>query len=64
MKNATINRMWAGLKAHMPDNLPVIGPTIGAKKPITPSLSQLIVFGLGPSLVMCYQNSSQTKHPL
>jgi len=25
MKTASINRMWAGLEAYMPDNLPVIG---------------------------------------
>ena len=28
MKTASINRMWAGLEAYMPDNLPVIGPSV------------------------------------
>lgn len=27
MKTASINRMWSGLEAYMPDNLPVIGPS-------------------------------------
>ena len=31
MKTASINRMWAGLEAYMPDNLPVIGPSVRAK---------------------------------
>lgn len=26
MRQASVNRMWAGLEAYMPDNLPVIGP--------------------------------------
>lgn len=30
MEKAVINRMWAGLEAYMPDNLPVIGPAKGA----------------------------------
>ncbi|UWQ90528.1 FAD-binding oxidoreductase [Rhodobacteraceae bacterium M382] len=30
MKTASINRMWAGLEAYMPDNLPVIGPAVNA----------------------------------
>ena len=30
MAHAVINRMWAGLEAYMPDNLPVIGPTVNA----------------------------------
>ncbi len=28
MKTASINRMWAGLETYMPDNLPVIGPSV------------------------------------
>lgn len=32
MARATINRMWAGLEAYMPDNLPVIGPAINAER--------------------------------
>ena len=28
MKTASINRMWAGLEAYLPDNLPVIGPSV------------------------------------
>lgn len=28
MKSASINRMWAGLEAYMPDNLPVIGKSV------------------------------------
>ncbi|SDQ24157.1 FAD-binding oxidoreductase [Pseudovibrio sp. Tun.PSC04-5.I4] len=31
MKEAVINRMWAGLEAYMPDNLPVIGAGVNAK---------------------------------
>lgn len=30
MRGASINRMWAGLEAYMPDNLPVIGPAVNA----------------------------------
>lgn len=30
MAKASINRMWAGLEAYMPDNLPVISPTVNA----------------------------------
>ncbi|MEX0304812.1 MAG: NAD(P)/FAD-dependent oxidoreductase [Leisingera sp.] len=30
MRFAAINRMWAGLEAYMPDNLPVIGPAENA----------------------------------
>lgn len=30
MRTATINRMWAGLEAYMPDNLPVIGRCVQA----------------------------------
>ncbi len=30
MARAAINRMWAGLEAYMPDNLPVIGPAMNA----------------------------------
>ncbi|MCW8884796.1 MAG: FAD-binding oxidoreductase [Motiliproteus sp.] len=32
MKSASINRMWAGLEAYMPDNLPVIGKAVNADK--------------------------------
>lgn len=28
MKTASVNRMWAGLEAYMPDNLPVIGKSV------------------------------------
>lgn len=28
MKRATVNRMWSGLEAYMPDNLPVIGTSM------------------------------------
>lgn len=28
MKTASINRMWSGLEAYMPDNLPVIGKSV------------------------------------
>jgi len=31
MKTASINRMWSGLEAYMPDNLPVIGPSMRAE---------------------------------
>lgn len=31
MARAAINRMWAGLEAYMPDNLPVIGPAANAE---------------------------------
>ncbi len=31
MKTASVNRMWAGLEAYMPDNLPVIGPSVRAE---------------------------------
>ncbi|MGY0218485.1 NAD(P)/FAD-dependent oxidoreductase [Endozoicomonadaceae bacterium StTr2] len=31
MKTASINRMWAGLEAYMPDNLPVIGASVNAE---------------------------------
>lgn len=31
MRKASINRMWAGLEAYMPDNLPVIGPSENAE---------------------------------
>ncbi|MEM9631230.1 MAG: FAD-binding oxidoreductase [Pseudomonadota bacterium] len=31
MARASINRMWAGLEAYMPDNLPVIGPAVNAE---------------------------------
>ncbi|MFS8184628.1 NAD(P)/FAD-dependent oxidoreductase [Pseudovibrio denitrificans] len=31
MKKAVINRMWAGLEAYMPDNLPVIGAGVNAR---------------------------------
>ncbi len=30
MKKASINRMWSGLEAYMPDNLPVIGRSVNA----------------------------------
>lgn len=30
MKTASVNRMWAGLEAYMPDNLPVIGKSVNA----------------------------------
>ncbi|MGB0466719.1 MAG: NAD(P)/FAD-dependent oxidoreductase [Pontibacterium sp.] len=30
MKTASINRMWSGLEAYMPDNLPVIGKSVSA----------------------------------
>ncbi len=30
MARATINRMWAGLEAYMPDNIPVIGPAVNS----------------------------------
>ncbi len=30
MRSASINRMWAGLEAYMPDNLPVISPAANA----------------------------------
>jgi sarcosine oxidase subunit beta len=32
MARAAINRMWAGLEAYMPDNLPVIGPAVNAER--------------------------------
>ena len=32
MARAAINRMWAGLEAYMPDNLPVIGPAVSAER--------------------------------
>ncbi len=32
MRQASINRMWAGLEAYMPDNLPVIGPAENADR--------------------------------
>ncbi|WP_170763326.1 NAD(P)/FAD-dependent oxidoreductase [Ruegeria lacuscaerulensis] len=32
MRKASINRMWAGLEAYMPDNLPVIGPAVNAAR--------------------------------
>ncbi len=32
MCKASINRMWAGLEAYMPDNLPVIGPAVNAPR--------------------------------
>ncbi|MBE1284174.1 MAG: FAD-dependent oxidoreductase [Rhodobacteraceae bacterium] len=32
MRRASINRMWAGLEAYMPDNLPVIGPAANAAR--------------------------------
>lgn len=32
MRTASINRMWAGLEAYMPDNLPVIGPAVNAER--------------------------------
>ncbi|MEH6444478.1 MAG: FAD-binding oxidoreductase [Oceanospirillaceae bacterium] len=31
MAKASVNRMWAGLEAYMPDNLPVIGPSLAAE---------------------------------
>lgn len=31
MRKASINRMWSGLEAYMPDNLPVIGPAVNAQ---------------------------------
>ncbi|MRI33851.1 FAD-dependent oxidoreductase [Endozoicomonas sp. OPT23] len=30
MKKASVNRMWSGLEAYMPDNLPVIGESVNA----------------------------------
>lgn len=30
MQTASVNRMWAGLEAYMPDNLPVIGASVRA----------------------------------
>lgn len=30
MKTASVNRMWAGLEAYMPDNLPVISASVNA----------------------------------
>lgn len=30
MKTAAVNRMWSGLEAYMPDNLPVIGKSVSA----------------------------------
>ncbi|NVO56606.1 FAD-binding oxidoreductase [Rhodobacteraceae bacterium B1Z28] len=32
MRRSAINRMWAGLEAYMPDNLPVIGPAVNATR--------------------------------
>ncbi|WP_421703064.1 NAD(P)/FAD-dependent oxidoreductase [Aliiroseovarius sp.] len=32
MARASINRMWAGLEAYMPDNLPVISPAVNAAR--------------------------------
>ncbi|WP_299988852.1 FAD-binding oxidoreductase [uncultured Ruegeria sp.] len=32
MRKASINRMWAGLEAYMPDNLPVICPAVNAPR--------------------------------
>ncbi len=32
MRKASINRMWAGLEAYMPDNLPVIAPAVNAPR--------------------------------
>lgn len=31
MKTASVNRMWSGLEAYMPDNLPVIGKSVHAE---------------------------------
>jgi sarcosine oxidase subunit beta len=31
MARASVNRMWAGLEAYMPDNLPVIGQAVNAE---------------------------------
>ncbi|WP_421867022.1 NAD(P)/FAD-dependent oxidoreductase [Motiliproteus sp.] len=30
MKTASVNRMWAGLEAYLPDNLPVLGAAVNA----------------------------------
>jgi len=32
MKTASINRMWAGIEAYMPDKIPVIGKSLNADK--------------------------------
>ncbi len=32
MRRATVNRMWSGLEAYMPDNLPVIGVGVNAER--------------------------------
>ncbi|MCT4655464.1 MAG: FAD-binding oxidoreductase [Cohaesibacter sp.] len=48
MNKATINRMWAGLEAYMPDNLPVIGPAIGAKNAYHAFAFSAHGFQLGP----------------
>ncbi len=31
MKTASVNRMWSGLEAYLPDNIPVIGPSVNAE---------------------------------
>ena len=30
MQTASVNRMWSGLEAYLPDNIPVIGPSVNA----------------------------------
>ncbi len=48
MKTACINRMWSGLEAYMPDNLPVIGKSIRADKAYHAFAFSAHGFQLGP----------------
>lgn len=48
MKTACINRMWSGLEAYMPDNLPVIGKSVRAEKAYHAFAFSAHGFQLGP----------------
>ncbi|WP_432472518.1 NAD(P)/FAD-dependent oxidoreductase [Amphritea sp. HPY] len=48
MKTACINRMWSGLEAYMPDNLPVIGKSVRGEKAYHAFAFSAHGFQLGP----------------
>ena len=48
MQTAVINRMWSGLEAYMPDNLPVIGKSMRAEKAYHAFAFSAHGFQLGP----------------
>ncbi|WP_028467952.1 NAD(P)/FAD-dependent oxidoreductase [Neptunomonas japonica] len=48
MKTACINRMWSGLEAYMPDNLPVIGKSVRSENAYHAFAFSAHGFQLGP----------------